>query len=376
MKSIDAKGFRPFFLLAGVQALIAMGLWLASLGGALQLDGALSGLRWHAHEMVHGFTVAVIAGFLLTAVGNWTGRETLVGMPLRTLAGLWLAARLALLFDTGLLGPLLDLSFLPLLALAIGRPLWATRNLRNAAFPGLLMLLWACNLASWLDPALAPRADRFAIYVIQGIILLVAGRIVPMFTRNTTGVAEIRNRPGMDTLALAAAGAVALLSLVPGATTAMDIAAAVAGVAVLARASTWGFVPALRVPMLWVLHLGHAFIGLGYMMQALSALWPLGSSLPLHAMTVGGIGMLTLGMMARVGLGHTGRTIRAHPVIALAFGALGLAALVRVLGPLLLPDRLLLPWMLAGGLWILAFAAFVVVYLPILLAPRPDGKAG
>lgn len=376
MKSIDSKGFRPFFLLAGAQSLVAMGIWLATLGGLLQLNGPLSGVRWHAHEMIHGFTVAVIAGFLLTAVGNWTGRETLVGLPLRALASLWLAARLALLFDSGPLGPLLDLAFLPMLSLAVGRPLWATRNRRNAAFPALLMLLWACNLVSWVDPELAARADRFAIYVIQVIILLVAGRIVPMFTRNTTGVSEIRNRPAMDTLALTAASVVALLSLVPGASTALDISAAVAGVAVLARASTWGFVPALRVPMLWVLHLGHAFIGLGFLMQALSALWPVGSSLPLHALTVGGVGLMTLGMMARVGLGHTGRTIRAHPVTTLAFGALVLAALVRVIGPLVLPGRLLLPWMVAGGLWILAFTAFVVVYLSILVAPRPDGKAG
>lgn len=376
MTSIDAKGFRPFFLLAGAHAAVAMGIWLAVLGGALAPSGPLQGVRWHAHEMIHGFTVAVLAGFLLTAVSNWTGRETVVGVPLRALALLWLSGRLALLVDAGWLGPLLDLAFLPALALGIARPLLAARDRRNAAFPVLLLLLWASNLVSWTAPELAARADRFAVYLIVLIILIVAGRVVPLFTRNATKVAEIRNRPGMDALAIAAAAAVAMGSLHPAPGHLLDIAAAVAGVAVLARSSTWGFLPATRQPILWVLHLGHAFLGLGFLMQALSALWPTGASLPLHALTVGGIGLMTLGMMARVSLGHTGRPLRVHPIIAVAFGALTLAALVRVFGPTLVPGRLLLPWMLAGGLWIAAFVAFVGVYLPILRAPRPDGKPG
>lgn len=379
--SILAKGFRPFFLLAGLHATAAMALWLWSLHGGppeAGSPGLAFGVRDHAHEMVHGFTVAVLAGFLLTAVGNWTGRETLVGPPLGALALLWLLPRGLLRAppESGphRLGVLLDLGFLPLLALVIARPLWAARNVRNAAFPLLLLLLWAASLAGRVEPSLASRADRFAVHLVALAILLVTGRIVPLFTRNATGAA-VRSSPVLDGLSFAALGGLALLDLLlPGTLLAEGLAALAAG-AILARARGWALGAARRDPLLLVLHLGHLAVGLSLLMRASGGLWPALERGALHLLTVGGVGLLTLGMMARVALGHTGRPLRAARPTALAFALLGLGALVRALGPALWadprPTRLL-----AGLLWLLAFALFLAVYTPILLRPRVDGKPG
>lgn len=377
---LGAKGFRSFFVLAGVQAALVVPLWLLVWTGRLALRGPLQGIIWHGHEMVHGFSVAVIAGFLLTAVGNWTGRETVTGPALVALATLWALARLALVLVPGWPGAALDLAFLPLLALALARPILATNNRRNIKFLLILAALWLANLGVWLDvagvlPGLAVRADRAAVYLIAVIILVMAGRVVPMFTRNATGVTSLRNLAGLDAVAIGATAVVAALQLWPLPAVEPWIAG-LAGVATLGRMATWGTVHTTRQPLLWVLHLGHAAVGIGLCMLALQPwLVPVGS-LPLHALTVGGIGLVTLGMMARVSLGHTGRPLAAGAAMTVSFLCVVAAVLVRVLGPWVLPAQLTTMLWIAALLWGGGFAIFTARYLPVLLAPRVDGKAG
>jgi uncharacterized protein involved in response to NO len=374
------KGFRPFFLLAAVFAAAIVPVWLLVLGGQLAVPGASAGAVWHAHEMVHGFTGAVLAGFLLTAVGNWTGRETLTGAPLGGLALLWLAGRVACMAAPP--GPAwtVDLAFLPTLALTLAVPLWRSGDRRNAVFPALLAGAWATDLAVHADlvglwPGVATTALRVAVHLVAVVVLVITGRIVPAFTRNATGRADIRSVPWLDATACACALAVALLQPWSPGPLAGGVAA-VGAVAVVARAGSWGASSTARNPLLWVLHAGHGWIALAFALEAAAAALPIPPSAPIHAITVGSIGTLTLGMMARVALGHTGRPLVAPRLVAAGFGAVLLAAAVRVFGPLVAPGHVVAWWWVAGALWAAAFATYAVRYAPILLGPRADGRPG
>lgn len=376
---LGAKGFRPFFLFAGVFAVVAAPLWVGALAGGPSPQGVLRGVVWHAHEMIFGFTLAVVAGFLLTAVENWTGRPTLRGPALLALVGLWVAARIALWFP-GWLGPALDLLVLPVVAIGIGRPLFATRNTRNLPFVALLMGLWLANLAVYFDAAgivtgIAGIAHRVAVHVIAVIILVVAGRVVPMFTRNGTGDDRVHTLPALDRLAIGATLTLALLQLASPSLFSAGVAG-VAGMATLARMGGWWSPKVLEHPLLWVLHLGHAAVGVGLGLSALPAMGVhLGTS-ALHLVTVGGIGLLTLGMMARVSLGHTGRKLTVGPWVSVAFVAVALATVARAFGPWLDPGHTMVWLWTAAVLWSTGFLLFVVLYATILVSPRADGKPG
>lgn len=373
-----SKGFRPFFLLAAAFAVLAVPLWLLALRGGFQPGGAFGGMQWHAHEMSFGFSVAVIAGFLLTAVANWTDRETAVGLPLLALCALWLLGRLGLFFAASLpslLPALLDLAFLPALAFACARPIVAARDRRNYAFIALLLLLFLANGAAHFgalrqDLVWVLRAHRVALDVILLVILVITGRVIPLFTRNACRDERIRTLPAFE---LAASVGLALLLLVdtfaaPAWTSA--VFAALAGVFALARMRHWGTSLSFREPLLWVLHLGALWLPLGLLLRAASALWPIvPPSSALHALTAGAIGTLTLGMMARVSLGHTGRALRVTRPVAIAFGLIVAAGLVRVLGPFW-PSSYLTALIVSGALWSLAFATFLAAYAKVLSAPR------
>lgn len=378
--ALGAKGFRPFFLLAGAFATLVAPVWMLVWTGQLVPRGPLQGMVWHAHEMIYGFTLAVIAGFLLTAVSNWTRRETVVGAPLLLLAATWLAARLALLWVPGWWGPALNLLFIPGVALALGRPLVSARSRRNYAFLVLLAALWLTNVAIYADvagwlPGAAIVASRSAVHLVTVIILAVTGRVVPMFTRNTTGVASIRRAPAADALAIGATAALAVFEGL-GFPVAVGVLSAVAGVAAFARMAWWGTLHTLRHPLLWVLHLGHAAVAAGLLLGAVRLVAFVPFSVPIHAVTVGGIGLLTIGMMARVSLGHGGRPLRIGPSVVLAFVAVAVAALARVIVPWLLPAHTLDGLWLAAMLWSVGFGIFTVVYWPVLWLPRADGKPG
>lgn len=384
--AISAKGFRLFFALAGVYAIFVVPLWLAVIGGAARSPAYLDPPTWHAHEMIFGFTTAVIAGFLLTAVANWTQRETAIGMPLLGLAGVWVMGRGAMLFASSLppgVTALVDLAFLPLLIGILARPIVAAKNWRNFVMLVVLALLFAANAAVHLDAAgilpasSARRASFVAIDLIALVILVIAGRVFPMFTRNATGATNIRSSAHLDVAVvvgmavLVAFDAFAADSMLPRG------AAGVVAVLAAARALHWGAQHSLPHPLLWILHAGYAWLVIGLVLRAAGPYFPgVSSSVGMHAVTVGAIGSLTLGMMVRVSLGHTGRALVVGPGARWAFAAITLSAAVRVAGPIVAPNRYDTSLIVAGVLWSIAFAMFLVVCMPILMKPRVDGKPG
>lgn len=375
--ALFSKGFRPFFLLAAAFAALAVPAWLVALGGGMQPGGALGAMQWHAHEMLFGFTLAVIAGFLLTAVANWTERETAVGLPLFALSLLWLLGRLALFFAGSLprfVPALLDLAFLPALAFACARPIVAGRNRRNYVFIVLLALLFAANAAVHLEPAWARSAQRAALDLILLIVLLVTARVIPMFTRNATTRSQIRALPAFESAASVALALLLLADALAWPDSVSAPCAALAGVLSLARMRHWGTAHCFRDPLLWVLHVGALWLPLGLLLRAAAAYWPtIPQSSSLHSLTAGVIGTLTLGMMARVSLGHTGRALRAPGSISFAFMLVVAAGIARVVGPFLPPAWYMNALVVSGTLWSGAFLTFLLAYARVLTGPRVSG---
>jgi uncharacterized protein involved in response to NO len=383
--SIGAKGFRPFFFLASLFAVVSVPLWLLALAGRLDPSGYLDAATWHAHEMVFGFAVAVITGFLLTAVGNWTKRETIVDAPLLGLAALWILGRVAMAFSAILprwLPAAADLAFLPAVVIVLAPPLVAARNKKNFVMLAMLALIFATNVVIHLGAlgvvsAWRRRAMLTAVDLIVLIIVVIAGRVMPMFTRNATGVQTVRGAPVLDVLAVASVALVVVLDAAAPESRLGAIAAGLAGALTLARTARWGARHSLRDPLLWVLHLGYLWIPLGFVLRAISAFAPaVPRSAAMHALTAGAIGTMTLGMMSRVALGHTGRPLGASRPVVVSFALVTLAAAVRVLAPLASPSAYLTWLVVAGCSWTAAFAIHLRVYAPILFAARVDGKAG
>lgn len=382
---IAAKGFRPFFLAAALFAVAIVPSWLLVLYGVLPAQSYLAPATWHAHEMIFGFAVAVIAGFLLTAVGNWTQRETLTGAPLLALAGLWLFGRIAMVTAARLpqgAPAVIDLAFLPCLIVALARPLVATRNRRNFVMLGILAALFAANLVVHLEAlgVLAAGSGRLAcvagVDVVLCVILIILGRVLPMFTRNATRVASIRSNVPLD---VACVVAMLGLTVADGLSLPSPVTRTLAGltaVLAVARAWHWGAQYSLRQPLLWILHAGYAWLVLGLALRAAPPMNGLAHSLALHALTVGAIGSLTLGMMARVALGHTGRLLEPAPAMTWSFAAIQLSAFARAVLPLVALSSYAAGLWIGGALWTLAFGIYAAVYLRVLTSPRVDGKPG
>lgn len=377
-----ALGFRPFFLAAGVYAVLMMGLWLLTLRGAIA-PTPHSIFIWHGHEMVFGFAVAVIAGFLLTAVQNWTGIRMPSGRPLALLFLLWLAGRIAFLVPglPAAFTAAIDVAFLPMLALALGRPIHGARQLHNYPFPLLLLALAVGNGLVHLERLglssdTATLGVHLGVYVVVAIMAVMGGRVIPSFTDNRLRTrarrwVAIERLVPVSTLSALLAALVSPVSPVTAALAAF--AAAVHGV----RWSGWVTMKYWSVPLLWILHLGYAWIVLGFVLLALAAAGVAQATGPaLHAFTSGAIGVLTLGMMARVSLGHTGRPMELPRIMIVAFIAANLAALLRVGLPLVAPESHPVAMALAGSAWILAFGIFAAVYGPMLVRPRIDGRSG
>ena len=373
-------GYRPFYLLAAVFAAIAIPLWLASYLGWLP-GGARLGLGWHMHEMVFGFAVAVVVGFLYTAGRNWTGLPTPHGAPLMALAGLWLAGRLAMACFPGAAAALVDWLFLPLATYPLYRVLRRSGNTRNLFLVGLLALLALANGlyhagalgALALPPMLPVQAAIFIIVLIESVI---GARVIPMFTRNgAPGSAPAASpKRALAAVACMAAAAIAWLAGAPGALTA-PLAFCAAGVS-LANLLAWQPQRTLRVPLLWILHLSYAWIGIGFALLGLASLGLLPASAALHALTVGSMAGLIIGMMTRTTLGHTGRPLKAGRAEAGMYWLIQLGALARLLAAAG-PASLYVPALLAAGLcWSLAFAGFVLAYAPYLWRARVDGREG
>lgn len=377
-----ALGFRPFFLAAGVFAIVLLGLWLAILQGRIE-TGPLAPAVWHGHEMLFGYTVAVIAGFLLTAAQNWTGIRTPSGLPLAALFLLWLAGRLGFLvpgLPVGLV-VVVDLLFLPVLALVLAWPIIKAKQLHNYPFPIMLLVLAAANAlvhggALGCTAATASTGLLLAAYVVVTMMVVMSGRVIPSFTDNKLRTHARRWKAIEWLVPVATLGALVAALLAPDSRVTALLAAIAAAVHVI-RLAGWYTGKFWSVPLLWILHLGYAWIALGFALLALSAVGvSAAAGASLHAFTAGGIGVLTLGMMARVSLGHTGRLLEAAPLMTLAFVAINLAALIRVALPLFFPAAYAHGMMAAGLVWVAAFGLFVVLYAPMLLRPRVDGKPG
>ena len=377
-----ALGFRPFFLAAGMYAVLLMGLWLLMLRGTIVPTG-VSPFVWHGHEMLFGFAVAVIAGFLLTAAQNWTGIRTPSGATLAALFLLWLAGRIGFLIPDLPAVPVaaVDLAFLPVLGVTLAWPIIRAKQLHNYPFPVMLLALAAANALvhgptfGW-SSGTESLGLRLAAYVVVTMIVMMGGRVIPSFTDNKLNT-RARRWKTIETLVPAVTLGALIASLVAPASIVTMLLAAIAAVVHAIRLAGWYTPKYWSVPLLWVLHFGYAWITLGFALLALSAAGvDAAANSALHAFTAGGIGMLTLGMMARVSLGHTGRMLEPARLITFAFIAVNLAALVRVFLPLVFPTALAQGYAVSGVLWMLAFGTFATIYLPILMRPRIDGKKG
>lgn len=372
-------GFRPFFLLGALHAGALIPLWLAMLIAGLEPGGPFDAMQWHAHEMVFGYLSAIIAGFVLTAVPNWTGRLPLSGAPLAGLVVLWLAGRLA----TGLLAQpvataIVDVSFLLVLAASVWREIVTGRNWRNAPVASMLSLLGLANLLHHLEAAGIGEpgfAIRLALGALVVLMALIGGRIVPSFTRNWLVRQEGQALPAsfgrLDKVALIVTILAALGWLTQphdGVTAALLIAA---GALLFLRLARWRPLATVREPIVAVLHLSYGWLALSLVLIGAATAWPaaVAPSAALHALTAGAAGTMTLAVMTRASLGHTGREIVADSWTVAIYVCVTAGALLR-LGAAFAPG-FYLPLLAAGGLvWSLAFLLFAIRYWPILTRPR------
>lgn len=370
--------------MAGLSALILILLWNAIFKGEWGAPNYFAPNYWHAHEMLFGYAVAVIAGFLLTAVGNWTGKPTVTGEKLAYLSLLWLYGRIVPFYANllpDILIALIDLAFLPLLAYYVTKPLIESQQYRNLIFTGLLLLLaYGNGLIHSEMLGLQAHSATAGLQLVVGsivvLILVIAGRVFPFFTeRGLPGTLAIRN-PQFDNWAIASAVLVFGLELFGVSGTFLALPALFAVVVNIARIAGWYVQRVWYVPLLWVLYAGYGWIVLGFALTALSAYALIQPSLALHAFTLGGIGVLTLGMMSRVALGHTGRSLRVSNAIAIGFVLINVAAFFRIVMPIAMPGwySTFVYWSTLS--WLAAFSLFVLVYLPMLTTPRVDGKEG
>lgn len=383
-------GFRPFFLLGAGFAALAMMLWAAALTGwaipPLMPTGGW--LAWHRHEMVFGFVMAIVAGFLLTAVPNWTGIATPRGRRLMALAALWLLARIAWLAGADArVVTIAQLAFMLGLAGVIARNVWRARQRRNYPVVAILILLGACDalaLSGLLrgDPALQTRGAMAALLLLMSLTGLIAARVVPMFTRNGLRIGPLRTARPWLIHALLAAGIVSGLVAACQGSQPIEGAGSWFAAALYAglgaghwwQLSGWYHRGIWRMPLLWPLHAAYAWIGVfAFGMAAWQLGWLARPDAALHALTVGGLGGMTLAMMARVSLGHTGRPLQAPRAMGAAFALLNLGAWLRVLA---IDAWWPLPVTLAALCWIATFLIFVANYASMLWRARVDGQPG
>ena len=377
-------GFRPFFLSSGVFAVILMALWVPAFTGGSALSTYYGQIGWHSHEMIFGYTVGVIAGFLLTAVRNWTGRPTATGASLAALITVWLLGRILPFFSTTMpawLISVVDLAFLPALTASIAVPLVRHGEKRNLLFVPLMLGLFAGNLLVHLEllgllPAVARNGIFLGLYLVILLIVIMGGRVIPFFTERALSGVVIKRRPVLEWLAPWSVIAFMLAEILFPSSKVAGALAGLAGIINGVRVISWYSQRYWQVPLLWVLHLGYGWIVVGFLMKAAASFGLIPAQFTIHAFTVGGIGVLTLGMMARVSLGHTARPLKVGLSMAVAFALLNLAAIFRGVLPAFLPLWFSQLILLSGLLWIAAFLVFVIVYTPILTQPRIDGQLG
>lgn len=376
--SLWALAFRPFYLLAALLGAIAVPVWAVAYSGAIDLP--IPGIWWHAHEMIFGFAVAVIIGFLFTAGRNWTGLDTPTGKPLALLAAVWLAGRLAMAFGSGAWVAIIDLAFLPVAAGMLLRVLIKARSKRNYFVGVLPCLLALANLVFHLAVLGVIDADPLvAMHLALGLVVvletIVGGRVIPMFTFNAVrGVKQWRDQR-LDWAAAIATGIALLLWALGGGAWA-GVVSLVAAILQAVRLGGWNPLATRGQPLLWVLHLSYLWIPLGLALIALTQFGVVPRSAGIHALAIGATGGLIIGMMTRTALGHTGRMLVAGRIEAAAYALVLTAALVRVVTVALLPAAQLGGVHAAATLWSIGFLLYLWRYTPFLMRARADGKEG
>jgi uncharacterized protein involved in response to NO len=386
--NLFAYGFRSQFLLAGFGAMVLIPLWTLSFVWGADIGTGWPPTLWHAHEMLFGFITCAIAGFMLTAVPSWTGQKGFAGPPLMALAITWVAARILIgtsRFWPPLLPSIVDLAFLPMLALLVMIPLIRSRN-RNTPLLAVLAALWVANLIFHVgllhhDSPLAHKAIIAGIDVTLLLITVIGGRIVPAFTTSA-----LRQR-GIETTLNSSAGLSAASIAVMICVIAGDIIwpdsrlagwiAAVAAVIQVLKFAQWRPLLTAHQPIVWILHLAYMWLPIGFALKAAALLGGYAfAAFWLHALTIGALTTMITAVMTRASLGHTGRPLRVHPLITLAYLLLTVATLIRVFGLLLPGSSYPTVIALAALFWTASFVLFVGFYSPILLGPRVDGKPG
>jgi len=383
------QAYRPLFLFGAGFSAIAMLLWGGALGGKLSLPVYGNIMFWHSHEMIFGFVIAIVLGFLLTAVQNWTGLRAPHGNTLLILTVLWTAARLGLLLGSELpwwLVAVVDVSLLPVAALLFGRMVLKVNQTRNFFFVPILLLLTVCNLLMHYGLHFGHYHIQVlgvynAVFLVTLLMAIIGGRVLPMFTANGTQTPKVTPIVWLDRIALGSLWLVFavhflnLHTLLPS-----PIMAALFGISAVAtgiRVARWKIWMTWRVPLLWSLHLAYWFIPVGLALFALRyAGFDLTQSLALHALTAGAMGNMILSMIARVSLGHSGRPLQPKLIMTGAFLLVLIAALTRVLLIWLVPEFASQWLMLSTIAWALAYGIYVVVYFKVLTTPRADGNPG
>ena len=381
-----ALGFRPFYLLAGVFAVASILLWLAAYSGAMTFTGYLSGVVWHRHEMIFGFACAVVAGFLLTAVRNWTGQSTPHGASLAALALLWLAGRILILTGPSLAAAVIDVAFLPILAFGSGRPIVGSANRRNVKLLFVLAGLTVANAAyhlaasGVLPGAVMAASATAALDTLIILIAIMGGRVIPAFTASAIAGANPRQLLPLEIVAVGTL----LLILAAGVCeiwwplaepvwiTLLSVAAIAHGV----RLFFWQPQCTLTVPLLWMLPAAYAWIPVSLGLRALGVAGVISPTAAVHAFTLGAMSALMLAMMMRSALGHTGRPLSAGVIEVAAFVLVQLATVTRVIATFADPAHYRGLVIASGLMWALAFLLFVARYGPWLCQRRIDGQPG
>ena len=382
-------GFRPFFLGGAVFGAVAIILWLLIYRGTLQFSPLGGGYWWHIHEMVFGFGAAIIAGFLLTAVQNWTGMRGVQGNTLLLLFSVWLMARLLMLFPQWLgeeLTTLVDLLFLPLVAFILAKPILAIKQYRNLFFVPLLVLFTLVNTqmhaAIYFPQIFSLTFPGYTgVFLVIFLMSVMIGRVVPMFTANGTQTAKASPLPWLDKATNGTIGFAVLLLLTEPffgfSATLFGSVLIAAGILQTMRWIRWKPWITLNVPLLWSLHIAIKFLAFGLVVLGLSYL---SDKIPTnhawHLLTIGAMGGIILAMISRVSLGHTGRPLSPPKIIVISYFLITFSALIRFFGPWLIPEKTILFIDISGSFWIVAFLLFAVSYGPMLVKARKDGRPG
>lgn len=376
-------GFRPFYLLAALLALLSVPLWALQFSGLL--TSGLRGAAWHAHEMVFGYALAVIIGFLFTAGRNWSGQPTPTGRPLMALAALWLLARVLVLTPWAWAALLVNTAVPWAAAWGLWRALRAGGNKRNYFFVGLLLAMGVAvgalhlNLMGLLRLPARLEAGLglpLALDIVLFMIAVMAGRVLPMFSNNGVPGMAARRDERIERFALGTVLGLAALDVLGLRGPLMAAALALALLAHGWRFALWQPWKSLANPLVWVLHAAYAWLLIHLALRGAAELGWIAAGPATHALTVGLIGLITLGMITRTALGHTGRPLRAGPFEIAAYAAMLGAALLRVFLPLIMPTALMTAVQLSAALWSLAFALYLWRYTPLLMKPRADGLPG